>query len=121
MDIFDKVNLIPVDLIDTASIVEAIKLSQPDEVYHLAAQSFVGASFEQPVGTGEVTGLGVTRILGAIRELNPGIKFYQASTSELYGRSNSAVQDEDTLFQPASPDSSAKLYAYGTTRSYREA
>lgn len=78
LDIFDRVNLIPADLIDSASISEAIKISGPDEIYHLAAQSFVGASFEQPIGTGEITGVGVTRILEAIR-LNSGIKFYQAS------------------------------------------
>ena len=85
LGIFEKVTLIPADLLDASSIFEAIKLSEPDEIYHLAAQSFVGASFEQPVGAGEITGLGVTRILEAIRETNPRIKFYQASTSELFG------------------------------------
>jgi len=119
LDIFDKVNLIPADLVDAASITEAIKISEPDEIYHLAAQSFVGASFEQPIGTGEITGLGVTRILEAIRE-NAGIKFYQASTSELYGRGNTSLQNENTQFRPSSPYAAAKLYGYWITRIYRE-
>ena len=120
LDIFDKVNLIPADLIDAASIMEAIKISRPQEVYHLAAQSFVGASFEQPVGAGEITGLGVTRLLEAIREADSGIKFYQASTSELFGRGSSMSQDESTPFCPSSPYAAAKLYGYWVTRIYRE-
>lgn len=120
LDIFDKVNLIPADLVDASSIIESLKISQPDEVYHLAAQSFVGASFEQPVGAGEITGLGVTRVLEAIREINPELKLYQASTSELYGGSHSEPETEDTLFQPASPYAAAKLYGYWVTRIYRE-
>ncbi|MDI6640564.1 MAG: GDP-mannose 4,6-dehydratase [Methanocellales archaeon] len=120
LEIFDSVNLIPADLVDTTSIVEAIKISEPDEVYHLAAQSFVGASFEQPVGTGEITGLGVTRVLEAIRQINPNIRFYQASTSELYGRGNLTSLSEDTPFQPSSPYAAAKLYGYWLTRIYRE-
>ncbi|RLG58347.1 MAG: GDP-mannose 4,6-dehydratase [Candidatus Hydrothermarchaeota archaeon] len=120
LGIFDRVNLIPADLIDGTSLVEAIKISEPDEIYHLAAQSFVGASFEQPVGTGEITGLGTTRILEAIRHINPKIKFYQASTSELYGNNKSGIQDEDTPFRPASPYAAAKLYGYWITKIYRE-
>lgn len=120
LDIFNRVQLIPADLIDAASITEAIKISEPDEIYHLAAQSFVGASFEQPVGAGEITGLGVTRILEAVRTINPKIKFYQASTSELYGRGNIKCQTEDTLFQPSSPYAAAKLYGYWVTKIYRE-
>lgn len=120
LDIFDNVNLIPADLLDASSIVEAIKISEPGEIYHLAAQSFVGASFEQPVGAGEITGLGVTRVLEAIRELNPKIKFYQASTSELYGNGEATPQSPDTPFRPASPYAAAKLYGYWTTRIYRE-
>lgn len=120
MDIFEKVNLIPADLIDTGSVVEAVKISEPDEIYHLAAQSFVGASFEQPVGTGEITGLGVTRILEAIRQIDPMIKFYQASTSELYGRGHSSSLTENSPFQPASPYAAAKLYGYWLTKQYRE-
>ena len=120
LDIFEKVNLIPADLVDASSIIEAIKTSEPDEIYHLAAQSFVGASFEQPVGAGEITGLGVTRILEAVREINPKIRFYQASTSELYGNGNAEPQTEVTPFQPASPYAAAKLYGYSVTRIYRE-
>lgn len=120
LGVFDHVNLIPADLIDAASIMEAINISQPAEIYHLAAQSFVGASFEQPVGAGEITGLGVTRVLEAIREINPRIRFYQASTSELYGRANTASQTEDTPFHPSSPYAAAKLYGYWLTKIYRE-
>lgn len=120
LDIFERVNLIPVDLIDAASLTEAIKVSEPDEVYHLAAQSFVGTSFEQPTGAGDITGLGVTRILEAVREINPKIKFYQASTSELYGNTSAGPQTEDTPFQPASPYAAAKLYGFSITGIYRE-
>jgi GDPmannose 4,6-dehydratase len=120
LDIFEKVNLLPADIIDSASIFEAVKSSAPDEIYHLAAQSFVGASFEQPVGAGEITGLGVTRLLEAIREINPRAKYYQASTSELYGYGNSECQTEDTHFRPSSPYAAAKLYGYWITRIYRE-
>ncbi len=120
MGIFEKVKLIPVELIDSASIIEALRISTPDEVYHLAAQSFVGASFEQPIGTGNVTGLGVARLLEAIR-LTDGIKFYQASTSELYGRVHETPQNEETYFHPMSPYACAKLYGYWMTRNYREA
>jgi GDPmannose 4,6-dehydratase len=89
----------------------------PDKGYE--AQSFVGASFEQPIGTGEVTGLGVTRVLEAIRQSNPEIKFYQASTSELYGRGHSSSLTEHSPFQPASPYSAARLYGYWLTKLYR--
>jgi len=122
LGIFDEVNLIPVDLSDTTSILEAIKVSEPDEIYHLAAQSFVGASFEQPITTGDVSGLATTRILEIIRQINPEIKFYQASTSELFGncKKNGKLTEND-VFKPASPYAAAKLYAYWITRIYREA
>lgn len=120
LGIFDYVNLIPADLIDATSIMEAINISQPDEIYHLAAQSFVGASFEQPIGAGEITGLGVTRTLEATRVINPKIRIYQASTSELYGKGNITSQDESTPFRPSSPYAAAKLYGYWLTRIYRE-
>lgn len=120
LGIFEKINLIPADLADMSSIVEAIRMSQPEEIYHLAAQSFVGASFEQPLGSGEITGLGVTRVLEAIRQVNPEIKFYQASTSELYGDNADTPQTESTPFHPASPYAAAKLYGYSITRIYRE-
>lgn len=125
LNIFDDVNLIPGDLVDSSSLVEAVKVAQPNEVYHLAAQSFVGASFEQPIGTGEITGLGVTKVLEAIRQekedINPDMKFYQASTSELYGKGDRETKKEDSMFRPASPYSSAKLYGYWVTKIYREA
>ncbi|WP_324735234.1 GDP-mannose 4,6-dehydratase [Thermococcus sp. SY098] len=121
LGIFEKINLIPADLVDAASIIEAIKIAEPDEVYHLAAQSFVGASFEQPIGTGDITGLGVTRILEAIRQINPEIKFYNAATSELYGNGSNKPVNEESPFKPASPYAAAKLYGYWMTRIYREA
>jgi GDPmannose 4,6-dehydratase len=121
LDVFDRVRLIPADLVDAGSIIEALKTSRPDEVYHLAAQSFVGASFEEPISTGEMTGLGVTRILEAIRQIDPDIRFYQASTSELYGNSgNTAPLTEESPFTPSSPYAAAKLYGYWVTRIYRE-
>lgn len=121
LEIFDKVALIPVELIDSASITEALLTSRPHEVYHLAAQSFVGASFEQPVGTGEVSGLAVARLLECIRHTDPTIRFYQASTSELYGMNKELPHSETSTFMPASPYAAAKLYGYWTTRVYREA
>ena len=121
LDVLDKIYLIPVEMIDSGSISEAILVSQPDEIYHLAAQSFVEASFEQPVGTGDVTGLATARILEAIRQINPKIKFYQASTSELYGKGNSSKLDENSPFKPASPYAAAKLYAFWMTKIYRQA
>lgn len=120
LDIFNRIDLIPADLLDASSIVEAIEISEPDEIYHLAAQSFVGASFEQPIGTGEITGLGTTRVLEAIRQINPKIRFYQASTSELYGKGNSVPQNENVPFLPSSPYAAAKLYGYWITKIYRE-
>ena len=119
LDIFDKLNLIPADLLDVGTLIDAVRYAKPDEVYNLAAQSFVGASFEQPIGTGEITGLGVARILETIRQVNPDIKFYQASTSELYGAGNLPILDENTRFKPSSPYAAAKLYGYWMTRIYR--
>lgn len=120
LDIFERINLIPADLVDAGSIVEAVEIAEPAELYHLAAQSFVGASFEQPIGSGEITGLGVTRVLEAIRQINLEIKFYQASTSELYGDGHSSSLTENSPFQPASPYAAAKLYGYWVTKQYRE-
>jgi GDPmannose 4,6-dehydratase len=119
LDIFEKVNLIPADLIDVGSILDALKTSDPHELYHLAAQSFVGASFEQPIGTGEITGLGVARVLETVRIVDPSIKFYQASTSELYGSNHSINLDEESIFRPSSPYAAAKLYGYWMTKIYR--
>jgi GDPmannose 4,6-dehydratase len=120
LDVIDKINLIPADLIDASSIVEAIEIAKPDEIYHLAAQSFVGTSFEQPIGTGDITGLGTTRVLEAIRQVNRQMKFYQASTSELYGTGSEIIKDEYIPFRPASPYAVAKLYSYWMTAIYRK-
>ena len=119
LDVKKDVELIPLDLIDQGSIMAAIKKADPDEVYNLAAQSFVGVSFDEAVATGEVTGLGVARILDAIRLVNPKIKFYQASTSEMFGDAL-PPQSEETPFQPNSPYAAAKLYAHWLTKSYRK-
>ncbi len=121
LDIFHQVQLIPMELVDSASMTGALVASRPHEVYNLAAQSFVGASFEQPVGTGQVTGLAVSRLLECIRHVDPGIRFYQASTSELFGNSTQVPHNELTPFEPASPYAAAKLYGYWITRIYREA
>lgn len=120
LGIYDDLKLILGDLIDGGSLIDAIKISEPDEVYHLAAQSFVSASFEQPVGTLLMTGSGVIRMLEAIRQVNPDIKFYQAATSELYGNATTKPANEDTPFKPASPYGAAKLYGYWITKIYRE-
>ncbi|MBP7992035.1 MAG: GDP-mannose 4,6-dehydratase [Candidatus Magasanikbacteria bacterium] len=118
LDVKKDITLVPIDLIDHASIWSVIDKTQPDEIYNLAAQSFVGVSFESAVATGEITGLGVTRILDAVRMINPKIKFYQASTSEMFGNSP-APQSEATPFCPNSPYAAAKLYAHWVTTSYR--
>lgn len=124
LGIFDKVNLIPADLSDSSSIVEALKISEPDEVYHLAAQSFVGASFETPIATGNITGLSVTRILEVIRQNCQASKFYFAATSEMFGKTDvpncGKPLNENDLFSPMSPYAAAKLYAYWITKIYRE-
>ncbi len=116
----DKVNLISGDLLDQGSITDAIKESEADEVYNLAAQSFVKASWDQPVLTGEFTGLGVTRVLEAIRTVNPKIKFYQASSSEMFGKVTETPQRETTRFHPRSPYGVAKVYGHYITVNYRE-
>ncbi len=124
LGIFDKVNLIPVELSDTGSIVEALKISEPDEVYHLAAQSFVEASFESPVATGDITGLATTRILEAIRQVCLDVKFYNAATSEMFGATGflngGKPLSENDVFRPMSPYAAAKLYGYWITKIYRE-
>lgn len=119
LGILDKIKLIPAELVDSSSLIEAVKSSEADEIYNLAAQSFVGASFEQPIGTAEITGLGVIKILEAIRQINPEIKFYQASTSELFGDGHSSSLSEASIFQPSSPYAAAKLYGFWLTNIYR--
>jgi GDPmannose 4,6-dehydratase len=120
LGIFDEVELLPVDLLDSFSIIESIKISQPDEIYNLAAQSFVGASFEQPLASAEITGLGVVKFLEAMRNIAPNVKFYQASTSEMFGDNLFTEQSEDTLFDPSSPYAAAKLYAHSMVKIYRK-
>ncbi len=108
------------DLTDLSSSVRLIENSRPDEVYNLAAQSFVGVSFEQPVATASITGIGAVNLLEAIRIVNPRIRFYQASTSEMFGKVQAIPQMEDTPFYPRSPYGVAKLYAHWMTVNYRE-
>jgi GDPmannose 4,6-dehydratase len=112
--------LLPGDLRDEASLVGALRTAQPHEVYNLAAQTSVQKSFEAPAETGDVTGLGVTRLLEAVRQVDPAIRFYQASSSEMFGQGLEVPQRESTPFQPRSPYGAAKLYAHCLTRSYRE-
>lgn len=116
----EKIGFISGDLLDQSSLIEAVNIAQPDEVYNLAAQSFVKASFDQPVLTGEFTALGVTRILEAIRVINKKIKFYQASSSEMFGKVTESPQKETTRFYPRSPYGVAKAYGHYITVNYRE-
>jgi GDPmannose 4,6-dehydratase len=113
-------HLVEFDLTDLSTTVRLVQRCQPDEIYNLAAQSFVGVSFEQPITTGEITGLGAVNLLEAIRIINPGIRFYQASTSEMFGQVQSIPQNEKTPFYPRSPYGVAKLYAHWMTINYRE-
>jgi GDPmannose 4,6-dehydratase len=116
----DKIKLLQADLLDQFSIISAVKESNPDEIYNLAAQSFVPTSWDQPVLTGEFTALGVTRILESIRHVNRGIKFYQASSSEMFGKVMEVPQKESTPFYPRSPYGVAKAYGHYITVNYRE-
>lgn len=116
----DRIALLQGDLLDQYSLTQAVKDSDPAEVYNLAAQSFVPTSWNQPVLTGEFTALGVTRMLEAIRQVSPKIKFYQASSSEMIGKSDVVPQNEKTPFHPRSPYGVAKVYAYWITVNYRE-
>lgn len=118
-NILSEIKLIDGDMSDSSSLVEAVKQSKPDEVYNLAAQSFVKSSFSQAELTGDVTGIGVTRLLEAIRGAAPQARFYQASSSEMYGNSP-PPQGEHTMFYPRSPYGVAKLYAFWITKNYRE-
>ncbi len=118
--IVDKIKLVSADLIDQHSLTQLVKDIQPDEVYNLAAQSFVKTSWDQPVLTGEVTALGVTRMLEAIRFAKPDTKFYQASSSEMFGKVQENPQKESTPFYPRSPYGVAKVYGHWITVNYRE-
>lgn len=116
----NRVHVVQGDLVDLLSLVDLIREYQPDEVYNLAAQSFVPTSWQQPILTGEVTALGVTRILDAIRLVNPETRFYQASSSEMFGKVREVPQTEDTPFHPRSPYGVAKVYGHWITVNYRE-
>ena len=120
LHIEDEIEWISGDLLDPGSLVKAVTRSQPDEVYNLAAQSFVAASWDQPTLTGAVTGLGVTHLLEAIRHVKPDARFYQASSSEMYGKVQEMPQTERTPFYPRSPYAVAKVYGHWISVNYRE-
>ena len=116
----DSVEFVPGDLLDQASMIDVLAAHRPDEIYNLAAQSFVHTSFGQPVLTGETTALGVTRLLDAVRLVDPSIRCYQASSSEMFGHARQVPQTEDTPFHPRSPYGVAKVYGHWITINYRE-
>lgn len=116
----DKIHFIYADMTDVISLINAMRISQADEVYNLAAQSFVATSWEQPIATAEIDALGVTNMLEAIRTVNPKARFYQASTSEMFGLVQETPQKETTPFYPRSPYGVAKLYGHWITKNYRE-
>ncbi|HCD44608.1 MAG TPA: GDP-mannose 4,6-dehydratase [Lachnoclostridium sp.] len=116
----DKIHFIYADMTDLPSLIHAMKISQADEVYNLAAQSFVGTSWEQPLATADIDALGVTNMLEAIRTIKPEARFYQASTSEMFGKVQEMPQTEKTPFYPRSPYGVAKVYGHWITKNYRE-
>ena len=116
----DRITLHPGDLLDQRSLVDVLRACEPDEVYNLAAMSFVAASWNQPTLTAEFTGLGVTRMLEAVREACPDTRFYQASSSEMFGKVRATPQNEETPFYPRSPYGVAKAYGHFITVNYRE-
>lgn len=116
----DKIHFIYADMTDPVSLISAMKISQADEVYNLAAQSFVATSWDTPLGTADIDGLGVTNMLEAIRTVKPEARFYQASTSEMFGKVQAIPQCETTPFYPRSPYGVAKLYGHWITKNYRE-
>lgn len=118
--LLEQIHLIPSDLGDTSSLMRAVEVAEPDEVYNLAAQSFVKSSFDVPVMTGDVTGVGVTRMLEAVRRVKSDARFYQASSSEMFGKVMETPQRETTPFYPRSPYGVAKLYGHWITVNYRE-
>src|SRR6184192_320903 len=118
--LIDRVELVSADLLDQTSLTDAVHECQPDEIYNLAAQSFVQTSWTQPVLTGEFTALGVTRMLEAMKKAAPGARFYQASSSEMFGKVHETPQRESTPFHPRSPYGVAKVYGHFITLNYRE-
>ena len=121
MGVLEDIELVSMDLAEITNIQRAIEKIKPDEIYNLAAQSFVQTSYEQPIYTSDIDGIGVTRILETIRNLGGKIKFYQASTSEMFGKAKESPQNEDTPFYPRSPYGIAKLYSHWMTVNYRAA
>src|SRR6266496_79763 len=119
--LLDRLHIVPADLLDQHSLTAVIRDAKPHEVYNLAAQSFVPTSWTQPVLTGEFTALGVVRLLKAVRLAHPAARFYQASSSEMFGKASETPQRETTPFYPRSPYGVAKVYAYWMTVNYREA
>jgi GDPmannose 4,6-dehydratase len=115
-----RIELLQADLLDQVSLQEAVRMGRPHELYNLAAQSFVPTSWSQPVLTAEFTGVGVTRMLEAVRSVDPSIRFYQASSSEMFGQVRQVPQNEDTPFYPRSPYGVAKAYGHFITVNYRE-
>jgi GDPmannose 4,6-dehydratase len=120
LGILDKVELVDGDLVDLSSLIRILQVYQPSEIYNLGAQSFVAASWNQPLLTGQVTGLGATNLLEAMRIVLPRARYYQASSSEMFGRIQEPIQNERTPFYPRSPYAVAKLYAHWMTVNYRE-
>jgi GDPmannose 4,6-dehydratase len=120
LGVIDDVELVEGDLLDLSGMIRTLQTHQPDEVYNLGAQSFVAASWNQPLLTGQVTGLGAVNVLEAVRIAQPGARFYQASSSEMFGRIREPRQNETTPFYPRSPYAAAKLYAHAMTVNYRE-
>lgn len=120
LGIDDKIKFIPLELLEFTNIYRAIEKVQPDEIYNLGAQSFVALSFEEPIFTADVTGVGTLRTLETIRAVNPKIKFYQASSSEMFGKVQAVPQNEKTPFYPRSPYAVSKLFAHWATVNYRE-
>ncbi len=118
--IVNQIQLIYADLTDLSSLIHAVKISQPDEVYNLAAQSFVGVSWEQPIATADINAVGVMNLLEAIRLVKPDAHFYQASTSEMFGKVQQMPQTEQTSFYPRSPYGVSKLFGFWITKNYRE-
>src|SRR5437763_9643154 len=118
--LLDRLHIVPADLLDQHSLTAVVRDAKPHEIYNLAAQSFVPTSWTQPVLTGEFTALGVTRLLEAVRLMDPTIKFYQASSSEMFGKACETPQNELTSFYPRSPYGVAKVYGHWITVNYRE-
>ena len=120
LGIASAVSMVALDLLEVSNIQKAIEVAQPDEIYNLGSQSFVAASFNEPISTGDVNALGAARLLEAIRAVNSKIRYYQASSSEMFGKARETPQTEMTPFHPRSPYAVAKLYAHWFTINYRE-